>query len=580
MATKEELLSWKGSLDVPTPAQELNTWTIDTTNVSTYAGAVEETTPAPTETTPTESNNLDSFSYSTETQNDNLTNPYDLDRNDVLNKKYAVWQKYADAVASFSKWDIVDKMRLKTGWVADLDSAISNLEVDLNKSRPELMARYASVIDPAKREQLIAKEESNISKQINDLSAVRKYRLWTIKEMADAEIARWEQKLKGLEAQFNLYTSVLWDIEKWDKVQSEIEKTALDLQKQRLELKWLESKYWLEFIPGKTQYWSTDFTSLKDKYPNNASFKNNNPGNIKYNEQWANTLKQYGIEIQKGSEATDGWNFARYNSVEDAIVGRDILLFRTSTYPNMTVDSAMKRYSNNGYWAEVAPWINGSKLMKDLTSAEQTKLIMGQLKWEDQAMYQELLKSWIDPTRLVVEWTYKKTWLTADEQEELDKKEEEKPFEISTVEEFNSKLTEIWTPSKFKEKITMATADEILKDNMTVWNLTKTDEDRLKEVASPKVLKEYKAVKTEKVSSEIVEKLQTAEKATDVVDLVKKLNDTDWVTTDLIWKWLKESWALDRSDIDEWWIWDDKAFNQIEDVIWERPGDSDYFNLW
>jgi hypothetical protein len=73
----------------------------------------------------------------------------------------------------------------------------------------------------------------------------------------------------------------------------------------------------------------------------------------------------------------------------------------------------------------------------------------------------------------------------------------------------------------------MATADEILKDNMTVWNLTKTDEDRLKEVASPKVLKEYKAVKTEKVSSEIVEKLQTAEKATDVVDLVKKLNDTD-----------------------------------------------------
>jgi hypothetical protein len=35
--------------------------------------------------------------------------------------------------------------------------------------------------------------------------------------------------------------------------------------------------------------------------------------------------------------------------VEDAIVGRDILLFRTSTYPNMTVDSAMKRYSNNGY---------------------------------------------------------------------------------------------------------------------------------------------------------------------------------------------------------------------------------------
>jgi hypothetical protein len=52
------------------------------------------------------------------------------------------------------------------------------------------MQRYANVIDPAKREQLIAKEESNISKQINELSAVRKYRLGTIKDMTDAEIAR------------------------------------------------------------------------------------------------------------------------------------------------------------------------------------------------------------------------------------------------------------------------------------------------------------------------------------------------------------------------------------------------------
>jgi hypothetical protein len=39
------------------------------------------------------------------------------------------------------------------------------------------MERYSNVIDPKKREALISAEESNIAKQINDLSAVRKYRL-------------------------------------------------------------------------------------------------------------------------------------------------------------------------------------------------------------------------------------------------------------------------------------------------------------------------------------------------------------------------------------------------------------------
>jgi len=47
----------------------------------------------------------------------------------------------------------------------------------MNKSRPALMERYANVIDPKKREALISAEEANIAKQINDLSAIRQYRL-------------------------------------------------------------------------------------------------------------------------------------------------------------------------------------------------------------------------------------------------------------------------------------------------------------------------------------------------------------------------------------------------------------------
>jgi len=557
-------------------ANTYNTWNIDTTNLETYAWAPTpetSTTPTDTPTTTPTSGTDESISVSTESRTDTVTNPYDLDRNEVLNKKYDVWSKYADLVSSFDKWDIVDKMRLKTWWVADLDSAIENLKVDQNKSRPALMERYANVIDPRKREALISAEESNISKQINDLSAVRQFRVWAIKDMANAEISRWEQKLKGLEAQFNLYSSVLWDIDKADKIQSDMEKTALEIQKKQLDMKWLEEKYWVTFQPGKTSFWTTDFTALQEKYPNNASFKNNNPGNIKYNENWANTLKQYWIEITKWTEATDGGNFARYNSVEDALQGRNILLFNTATYPNMTVEDAMRRYSNNGYWAEVT-WVAGNKLMKDLSSSERASLVTGQLKWEDQAMYKELIASWIDPTKVITEWSYKKTGLSETEK----KNQVEWPFEISTVEEFNQKSTEIWTPAKFKEKITIDTANSILDDNINKWQLSTADEKRLKDIASPQTLTKYNAEKWKHTSWQLLERFKSADKPADVVKLARQLQAKK-VDTTLIWEMLQKSGALDRSDVDEGYIWDDKAFDDLEDILWERPGDSDYFNL-
>ena len=61
--------------------------------------------------------------YATITQNPtNLTDQW------LMQKKYDVWQQYVNAVSSFNKWDIVEKMRLKTWWVADLDKAINELQ--------------------------------------------------------------------------------------------------------------------------------------------------------------------------------------------------------------------------------------------------------------------------------------------------------------------------------------------------------------------------------------------------------------------------------------------------------------------
>ena len=407
---KQDPITWKGSTDNPAEAYNIanidTSWAENLETASNIATGMVDTawtvnTP-PTDWIP------------------GWADLYKMSREDIIQKKYDIWSQYANIVSSFDKWDIVDKMRLKTWWVADLDSAIENLKVDMNKSRPALMERYANVIDPRRREALISAEESNIAKQINDLSAIRKFRLGTIKDMTTAEIASQENKLKGLEAQFNLYQNVLWDIDKAEKAKNDMEKTALDIQKKQIELKWLEDKYWLEFKPWKTTYGSTDITDLASKYPNNASFKNNNPGNIKYNNQWANTLAKYGIEITKGTGALDWGNFAKYNSVEDALVWRNILLFKTSTYPNMTVEDAMRRYSNNWYGAEIST-VPGNKLMKDLTTAERSKLITGQLKWEDQQMYRELLKRWIDPSRIEIPGEYVKT-----KPSEAEKKAEEK----------------------------------------------------------------------------------------------------------------------------------------------------------
>ena len=579
MPTKEELLTQAGSLDEWELAETYNTWSIDTTNLSTYAWTTQDTpdttiTPDINASTTGQDTTVENLSYSTETKSDKIVNPYDLDRNEVMKQKYDLWTKYADAVSSFDKWDIVDKMRLKTWWVADLDAEIDKLRTEANLSLSKWMEKYSWIIDFRKRQQLINNDEQNIRNQISDLSAIRQYRVWAIKDMTEAEITRWEQKLRWLEAQYELYSSVLWDITKADQVKIESEKTALDIQKRQLELKWLESQYWYTFTPWKTMLWTTDFTGLADQYPNNASFKNNNPWNIKYNETWANTLKQYWIEIQEWTKATDWGNFARYNSIEDALWGRQILLFKTATYPNMTVDNAMKRYSNNWYWAEVSS-IDWNKLMKDLTQSERATLIKDQLKREDPAMYRTMIEQWLNPEKITIPGEYTKTWLSEAEKKEAKKKEEEWPLKISTVKEFNDVVTQLSTPLKFNENINMDTANSILKDNIWKWELTWTNVKYLQLIASPKIVTEYIIAEDIDYFKWLISENNTKWVIDEVRSLIKWDKDTAPVSEKYMKDILVQAWIINEN-----WIWiaewfkennfmwlDDEALNELQWIL-------------
>lgn len=482
-------------------------------------------------------------------------NLYGKNREDILKMKYNLWTQYTNAVAWFNEADIVDKMRLKTGWTADIDKQIQNLKVDMNKSRPELMKRYANIIDPKQREALISAEESSIAKQINDLQSIKQYRLWTISDMVQWEVARWEQKLRALEAQYKLYSDVLWDMDKADKAKMDMEKTALDIQQKRLELDnykkesqlniiWKEQNLWVTWQPGKTQYWTTDFTWLQEKYPLNASFKNNNPGNIKYTQEWANTLKKYWIEISIWSQAKDWWNFARYNSIEDWLIWRNILLFHTWTYPNLTVDQAMKRYSNNWYWAEIT-WVDWNKKMKDLTTAERSKLILWQLKGEDQAMYQEMVNSWIDPTKYVVEWKYIETewWKKANE------------FDITTVDEYLSKQANY--ANNLATKITPVNADKILQDDIWKWELW-TKADKLLDKASDDVYNEY-------VKADAIEQLKKETDVTAITSAVEKLLES--YSEQEVIDMLKEAGVFEKKWFEKGFFNDDAWYDTLQTLL-------------
>ena len=97
----------------------------------------------------------------------------------------------------------------------------------------------------------------------------------------------------------------------------------------------------------------------------------NNPLNIKYVD--GNQLGG----TDSGIAAQDGGTFAAFQSPEDGLKAATQLL-TSSSYAGLTVDAAMRRWSNNGYGAEVAPGINANQKMSSL-SKDQLNTLVGDM---------------------------------------------------------------------------------------------------------------------------------------------------------------------------------------------------------
>jgi len=109
----------------------------------------------------------------------------------------------------------------------------------------------------------------------------------------------------------------------------------------------------------------------------NRPTRNNNPLNIKKSNF---TMKFPGVTGIDKKPAADGGYFLTFDSPQDGFNAAKKLI-QSSGYINLTVDKALRRWSNNGYGGELIPSIK-NKTVKQLSPAELDALIKAMAKRE------------------------------------------------------------------------------------------------------------------------------------------------------------------------------------------------------
>lgn len=166
-------------------------------------------------------------------------NLYSMSKSNIQQKISDVWQQYSQAVSEFNPQDIADEQRLKHWWTYDLDQKIEKVKNKYSTSWSDLRKEFANVENPRRRNELIEQRRGTMRTELTNLLSAKEYRLWTLKDITNREIEDKKVNLKKLQAQYNLYKDVMWDIEKAEKIQREMDK-----QGQEMELKY--ARLWLE----------------------------------------------------------------------------------------------------------------------------------------------------------------------------------------------------------------------------------------------------------------------------------------------------------------------------------------------
>lgn len=102
--------------------------------------------------------------------------------------------------------------------------------------------------------------------------------------------------------------------------------------------------------------------------PGSIAARTNNPLNIKF----SNTTAGFGGN-DSGITAQDGGTFAQFSSPQAGLSAAEQLL-TSDIYSGLTVDQAMKKWSNNGYGADITS-IEPNRAMSSLTQSELDQLV-------------------------------------------------------------------------------------------------------------------------------------------------------------------------------------------------------------
>lgn len=290
-------------------------------------------------------------------------------------------QAYKQFTKGFYEWRI--KEAINTGDVATLRSSRSGLEksIDQQTKNQGMMGSYIKNM---------AAQETRLNEILNDITRIDA-------RILNVPYREWKTKFKGTvnENKLNMYSTEISNEatrlssgnaqsiaqlpegarDHWETKIHDINLTVPDLRE----------LYHETVHAGQIRYQSVN-DQLKESQgllqglvskvgggkasPKPAEI-NNNPYNVKFNNQ---------AGASKGTTATDGGNFASFKSAAEGEKAARDLLFGQA-YKNMTVDAAMKKWSNNGYGGEILPTAKGKKI-SELTITERENLLKAMKKAE------------------------------------------------------------------------------------------------------------------------------------------------------------------------------------------------------
>lgn len=120
-----------------------------------------------------------------------------------------------------------------------------------------------------------------------------------------------------------------------------------------------------------------DFSMVGNTQASNRPQRNNNPLNIKAS---AFTRAFPGVKGTDPKDASDGGKFLTFDTPEAGFAAAKRLI-QSTNYKNLTVNQAMKRWSNSGYGGEVASTLK-NRTINSLTPSELDTLIKAMAKRE------------------------------------------------------------------------------------------------------------------------------------------------------------------------------------------------------